>query len=303
MSQNTNLKTGGIVFQQADLRKILAEPDTKGLAFVLSQPGMANTVDLQVVKVMEVNGQLEGEIRAIPAANKKAAESNFHYPAGAVSDYQFYNLAKLKSDAYYFGYQDKAVFLSLFSDAEKWEEVFVGGGEQSYPPNILTHTVQTNWFNFIIAMRKALPQSIQNGEGTHPNSIVLPLITKSSISANDLLAMDPSLFSVLDQKVAGLVMAADGTSSRGIKFEDGTIALFHADMEPTTIRIDDNQKLKALSSTIGSLSLEESNMSLGDRLPYYRWAIGCPPQWYQGLHDKPTESDDIRAVIDKVLGQ
>jgi hypothetical protein len=301
MNQNTVLKTGGIILQKSDLQSILVEPDTLGLAFVLYQPGVADNVDLQVVKVKELNGVLVGEVKPIAPANKKAAISNFHHPAGAVTEFQFNNLAKLKSDGYYFGYLEKATLLSLFASESNWTEVFIGGGQENYPADILSST-QTDWFNFMVILRQAIPTTVlnqQEGNARHSSVYHFPPLHGSKISVPDMVGIDSNLLGLLEQKVEQVLLATDGKTPVGLKFENDTAGLFDSSTQVTTLKLDEDQKLKFLYTATEGFSAEES-IILGDRLPYYRRPLGCPPVWHQAAHsDSPDNS--LRNAIDQAL--
>ena len=129
MNQTSSLLSGGVIFQKADIENILNDSNLVGVAFAVRNPGEAPNVDIDVIKVSEDNG-LKGEIYPIPAERKGAAISNFHYPAGSVTEYKFGYLENLMEDGYYFGFLNRANLLSLFSSEPNWEEVFVGGIER-----------------------------------------------------------------------------------------------------------------------------------------------------------------------------
>lgn len=302
MSQTNTPKTGGLIFKRADLQAILSEPDTLGIAFALYQPGVAADVDMQVLKVSEVNGALEGEVRSIAANRKKAAPSNFHYPATAVNEYVFPRLDQLQADGYYFGYLEKANLLSLFASEQSWTEVFVGGGQQSYPEHLLL-VPQTDWFTTVIALRKSIPaESELNIINTGGANDTFPALSPGRTSVQDILTQAPELLDALQQAITTIIMDKDNDVISGLRLANGDTLTFASETDARYVQLNDEQQLIAVYTETQSLNPAES-IAMGDRLPYFRWAISCPPQWTRAAQASMTENENLRLAVDKALSK
>ncbi len=298
MSNRPANRPGGLLLRRADLQPILDEPDTIGIAFALKEVGKAENVSLQVVKVAVKDGRYTGEARAIPPAHKKGVAGALHYPASDVDEYQFHFLPKLEEDGYFFGYFNN--FEGLFKGRDGWDEIFIGGGKQSYAPGMYD---QDDWFTFTIAIRRGLKEvELPIGKMTEAVAVAqralkLPLLKKSGfVSALEIAAEGAELGDIPGKTVDTIFK--DSGWLTGVGFTDGTALLLDENMRARTVQLDADYHLEAIHLEEGKPGLDES-FYLGSNLPFALHTIGCPPQWPDEGTDGDGAKENVRLAVEE----
>ena len=86
-------QNGGLVLRSKDLRRIIDEDNTEGIAFGVEKPGECADVNLLIYKVFKKAGNLVGKVRDI--SFKKGA-SKFDAPEKRADQFQFEYLAEME---------------------------------------------------------------------------------------------------------------------------------------------------------------------------------------------------------------
>ncbi len=167
MSNTITKQIGGLVLKVNELNAILSEPDTVGLAFGLTKPGVSPNIDLLVYKVIEQDGELQGKVREIMykmgTTKYSGAPKNLEY-------FKFEHLEELERCKFGFAYIDKHNYERLFENEE--EEVFITGTTRDYGS---MNEIKGEWFSLQVVPRNEYNEKLEASLfGAEPKNFYMP---------------------------------------------------------------------------------------------------------------------------------
>lgn len=299
MPVEQNQSIGGLVLQKADVQEILANEKVVGIAFACKEKGVALNVDLDLLKVIYEDGQYIADVCPIPSERKYGTSSIYSYPGGPVDNFTFSHLEELEKCMYFFGYLPKTDFEALFQEREDWDEVFICGGIETFSPDTIEENNSDTWFNFTVAVRRGLKTKNTTGPNGH-GSLIEVSSNGTKVTAYEISQAYPELKDTLQARAEAVLVEASSTTPQGVEFEDGTSLFFANDMQVQAAQINEDFEFLSVSVQEEGPNADES-MSIGASLPFFRRAIGCPPQWPDSLTAPGPAEGDIRVAVERAL--
>jgi len=291
MKTHTLKKKGGLIVKKKFLESIFVDPKVEGIAFAVTEPGVAKDVNLNVMAVYNRDNVLVAE--KVENDISTAAPSPLQYPVRDAGNFNFKHSNKLKKDKFSFGFYNKGSFQLLIKGKEDLDEVFIGGAKKNFGDTDIVGKLE--WFTLVLSLRKNVDTISYNALGKHNSfsqdtEVGLPKPNKKSvISINALEKHDPLTFNGR-RKVRSIILGGINNSVKGVVFEDEPERpiVFRHDKQIVSVLLTEQQairKMYVLNSKSEVIDVEEDNIGL---YPNADHTTPCPPHWPE---DQTEESD------------